>query len=84
MEVSKAITEVMRLRGYTLAQLAREIGSTPSTLSDNLNRRRKGMRTDTLLAILEEMNCELVIRSKLKDKTEYIVSASGEEGEESK
>ncbi len=71
MKPNEIVKAIMKQRGYSNASLAAKLGkSTASAVSNPLSR-ENGMRTDTLMEMLEAMDCELVIRSKLKDRTEW-------------
>jgi transcriptional regulator with XRE-family HTH domain len=69
------VREIMKLRGHTYETLAKKLGlAKPSGVSERL-RGTTEMRVDTLVKLLSEMDCQLVIRSTLQDRTEWIVSA---------
>lgn len=71
MKPNKIVKEIMKARGYSNASLATKLGkSTPSAISNPLSR-ENGMRIDTLLEMVEAMDCEIVVRSLLKDKFEW-------------
>ncbi len=71
--VNDTIGEVMKAKGYTHALLAKKIGyTTQSGVTDKLHR-KEGLRVDTLLKFMEAMDCEVVIRSKTTDKTEWVL-----------
>ncbi len=71
MKPNEIVKAIMKQRGYSNAALAAKLGkSTASAVSNPLSR-ENGMRTDTLMEMLEAMDCELIIRSKLKDKLEW-------------
>lgn len=75
MKPNEIVKEIMRLRGYSNQSLASKLGkSTASAISNPLSR-EKGMRVDTLLEMVSAMDCEIVVRSLLKDKTEWVVSS---------
>ena len=70
----KLIREVMQDRGHSNSSLARALGyDTPSYVSEKL-RRKKGMSLEWFVKMAEAMNCEVVVRSKLKDKKEWVLS----------
>lgn len=74
MKPSETIKSIMKLRGYSNATLAARLGkSTASAVSNPLSR-ENGMRIDTFLEMIEAMDCELVVKSNLKDRTEWKVS----------
>ena len=62
-----------------MEKLAKDVGyKTTSGLSSRIYN-KNGMRIDTLEGILKELNCEIVIRSTLKDKKEWIVESHPED-----
>jgi hypothetical protein len=74
MNSKEIVRAIMKLRGHTYDSLATKLGfKKPSGVSERL-RGTTEMRVDTLVKFLSEMDCELVIRSTLKDKSEWIVS----------
>lgn len=71
--MKKIIRTIMLLRGFTNATLAEKCGyNTPSGVSNVINR-ENGMRIDNLVKLMEAMDCEVVIRSKLTDKQEWVI-----------
>lgn len=85
MKANQVVSELIKLRGYTITYLASKLGyKTQSMLSDKLTRNAKGMRVDTLQSILKELDCELVIRSSTNDKKEWVLTLDENSGEESK
>ena len=74
MNSKKIVREIMKLRGHTFESLAKKMGfELPNRVSERL-RGTTEMRVDTLVKFLAEMDCELVIKSKLQDKDEWVVS----------
>ena len=70
--LKETIREVMKAKGFTNALLAEKCGyKTPSGVSTKFE--RKTMNVDTLIKFLEAMDCELVIRSKTTDKSEWVL-----------
>lgn len=70
--LKETIREVMNSKGFTNALLAEKCGyNTPSGVSTKFE--RKTMNVDTLIKFLEAMDCELVIRSKTTDKSEWVL-----------
>ena len=64
---------IMKLRGYTNQSLASKLGkSTGSAISNPLSR-ENGMRVDTFMEMVQAMDCEVIVRSKLDDKSEWII-----------
>lgn len=75
MNGKKTVVEVMKARGFTLELLSKKLGyKTVSGVSERL-RGAQDMRVDTLVKFLEQMDCELIIRSTTKDKLEWKVDA---------
>ena len=65
------IRDIMKSRCYTQQTLSEKLGYTSQSA---IAARLKGateMRVDTLVKMLEAMDCELVVKSKLKDKKEW-------------
>lgn len=80
MNSKKTVREIMKTRGHTFKSLATKLGfDEPNRVSERL-RGTTEMRVDTLIKFLSEMDCELVIRSTLTDKTEWIVTIDESEG----
>ena len=78
MNSKQALVEIMKLRGYNNTTLAAKMGyAHPSGISERL-RGKLDMRVDVLVKLIEAMDCELVIRSTLKDKVEWVVSEKEE------
>lgn len=77
MNAKTAVTEVIEDRQITRAYLAQKLGySTISAVTERLKASSKNdMRVDTLVKFLEAMDCTLVIRSNLKDKKEWVITA---------
>lgn len=70
-EIVKA---VMRMRGFSSKLLSEKIGlATPSGVTERL-RGQHAMRCDTFLKLIEAMDCEVVVRSKLKDKEQFTLT----------
>lgn len=68
----EATKTIMKDRGYTYKTLADKLGyAHHSSVSERLKEASADMRVDTLVKMLEAMDCELVVRSKLKDKKEW-------------
>lgn len=76
MKPNEIIKEIMKARGYSNKSLADKLGkSTASAVSNPLSR-ENGMRIDTFLEMTEAMDCEVIVKSKLKDKTEWKIGSS--------
>lgn len=71
MKPNEIIKEIMKLRGFSNQSLATKLGkSTASAVSTKLSR-EKGMRMDIFLEMIEVMDCEVIVKSKLADKTQW-------------
>ena len=69
-EIVKALLIV---RGFTKEALAKKIGKTENDVKGYVNRGKNDMRVDILVMLLDAMDCELVVRSRLKDKSEWVI-----------
>lgn len=76
MNAKQIVAEVMSLRGWSQKKLAEKLGySTVTGVANRLNgKNTKDMTVNTLVKFLSLMECEVVIRSTTKDKTEWVVS----------
>ena len=71
--MKKIIKMIMLLRGFTNATLAEKCGYiSPSGVSNVINR-EYSMKVENLLKFMDAMDCEVVIRSKLADKNEWVI-----------
>lgn len=71
MKPNEIIKKIMKLRGFSNQSLATKLGkSTASAVSTKLSR-EKGMRMDIFLEMIEAMDCEVIVKSKLADKTQW-------------
>lgn len=76
MKANEIVKEIMKLRGYSNQSLASKLGKSTASAVSNPLAREKGMRVDTLLEMVAAMDCEIVVRSVLKDKTEWVVDST--------
>lgn len=75
MKSTTVVAELMKDKGISMARMAEKMGyKTPSCISDRIYNKHD-MRADILAKFLDELDCELVIRSKLKDHREWIVTS---------
>lgn len=78
MKPNKIVKDIMKLRGFSNQSLATKLGkSTASAVSNPLSR-ENGMRIDTLMGMVEAMDCEVVIRSTLEDKSEWTMKRTSD------
>ena len=74
MNSKQIVREIMKMRGHTYESLSKKLGyEKPNRVSERL-RNDGEMRVDTLVKFLSQMDCELIIKSKLQDKEEWKVS----------
>lgn len=75
MTEKEVVREVMAMRGWSQAKLAEEgkLG-TQSNITGLLNNNKNGMRTDKLLAMLNAMGCEVIVRDKMGSGKEWKIS----------
>lgn len=71
--MKKIIRTIMLIRGLTNETLSKKCGYTTASGVSNVIGRENKMKIETLLKFLEAMDCELVVRSKLADKNEWVV-----------
>ena len=74
MNSKKIVREIMKTRGYTFDGLAKKMGYEGANRVSERLRGTTEMRVDTLLKLISEMDCKLVIRSNLTDKAEWVVT----------
>lgn len=80
MNAKQTVAEVMNLRGWSQKKLAEKLGySTVTGVANRLNgKNTKDMNVNTLVKFLSLMECEVVVRSTTKDKTEWVISLDDE------
>ena len=71
--MKKIIKMIMLLRGFTNATLAEKCGYTSPSGVRNVINREYSMKVENLLKFMDAMDCEVVIRSKLADKNEWVI-----------
>ena len=71
--VQDAMKMIFKLRNMSYSHAAEKMGVTTQTVADRLNK-KSAMSVATLLKMCEVSDCELVIRSKMKDKGEWVVT----------
>lgn len=83
--LGKEVVEyAMKLRGMSSPVLAKKLGyATTSGVTERLYG-KQDMRCDTLAKFLEALDCEIIIKSKLSDKTVWKVDGHSEEKEAEK
>ena len=80
MNSKQIVAEVMEMRGVSQKMLAEKLGyATPTGVANRLNgKSTKDMNVSNLVQFLSLMDCEVVVRSRTKDKKEWVISASGD------
>lgn len=79
MKVGAIVKAIFRERNMSYMAMAEKLGyKHASAISNRLDDTRP-ITTDILLKILDELDCDLVIRSRTKDKTEWTVSEMSKE-----
>ena len=74
MNEKEIVKEVMGMRGWSQATLAKEAGfKQQANITGLLNRGENGMRIDKLAKMLNAMGCEIVIRDKMGSGKEWTV-----------
>lgn len=78
MNSKQIVAEVMDMRGVSQKMLAEKLGyATVTGVANRLNgKSTKDMNVSTLVQFLSLMDCEVVVRSRTKDKKEWIISSS--------
>jgi len=69
MKAKLIVKELMKKRGHTHESLSKKLGYANASCTSRLVNREGDMSISVLLKFLEAMDCELVIKSKLDDKT---------------
>ena len=80
MNSKQVITEVMNMRGWTQKKLAEKLGyATVTGVANRLNiKNTKELNVETLVQFLSAMECEVIVRSPTKDKTEWTITLEQE------
>ena len=79
MRVGEIVKTIFKERSKSYMTVAEDLGyKHASAISNRLDDTRP-ITTDILLKILTELDCELVIRSRNKDKTEWVITETSKE-----
>lgn len=78
----EVVRKVMKLRGMGSPTLAKKLGY--ETVSGVTNRfaGAQDMRCDTLAKMLEALDCEVIVKSKLSDRTVWVINGTPENAAE--
>ena len=81
MNSKQIVAEVMNMRGWSQKKLSDKLGyATVTGVANRLNgKTTKDMNVSTLVEFLALMECEVVVRSTTKDKTEWVVTVDPKE-----
>lgn len=78
MNEKEIVREIMGIRKWSQADLARESGfKSQSNITGLLNNNKNGIRIDNLVKMLNAMGCEVVIRDKMGSGKEWKVEIDG-------
>ena len=85
MNSKDTVKAIMKMRGHSYRTLAQKLGYVaqngdvlPTGIANRLSGAQE-MRVDTLIKLLEALDCELVIKSKTTDKQEWVISVDEKE-----
>lgn len=83
MLAKQIVKEIMNIRGFTQDRLSKELDyPTVTGVANRLNgKTTKDMNVSTLVKFVSAMNCEVVIRSTLRDKQEWVITSDVSEDE---
>lgn len=73
MKVGEIVKSIFRDRNVSYLKVAEKLGYKHASAVSNRLDDKRSIQVDTLLDILQELDCELVIRSTTKDKTEWVI-----------
>lgn len=74
MDDKTLIREVMKLRGWSQATLAKEAGfKHQSNVASMLTGSASGIRIDNLVRLFNAMGCEVVVRDKMGSRKEWTI-----------
>lgn len=74
MMVGKIVKEVIKFRGHSYLSLAKKLGHEHASAVSNRLTDKSPIQINVLLRMLDALDCELIIRSKTKDRTEWIIT----------
>lgn len=74
MNEKEIVKEIMKMRGWSQSQLAKEAGyKSQSNITGLLNNSQSGMRVDNLLRMVDAMGCKIIIRDKMGSNKEWVI-----------
>lgn len=78
MKIGKIVKTIFKERRKSYKQVAEKLGYKHASAVSNRLDDTRPITTDVLLNILEQLDCELVIRSTTKDNLEWVVGRTNE------
>lgn len=78
MKSADIVRNLMDDKGMSMEVMAGKLGYSNRSGVNNRLSNKKDMRVDVLVSFLEALDCELVVRSKLKDKKEWVISSEND------
>lgn len=85
MNSKDTVKAIMKMRGHSYRTLAQKLGYVaqngdvlPTGIANRLSGAQE-MRVDTLIKLLEALDCELVIKSNTTDKQEWTITVDEKE-----
>ena len=73
MKVGEIVKSIFKDRNVSYLTVAQKLGYKHASAVSNRLDDKRSLQVDNLLNILQVLDCELVIRSKTKDKTEWVI-----------
>ena len=73
MKVGEIVKGIFKERNVSYLKVAEKLGYKHASAVSNRLDDKRSMQVETLLDILKELDCELIIRSTTKDKKEWVV-----------
>jgi plasmid maintenance system antidote protein VapI len=79
MKIGAIVKSIFKDRNISYMTVAENLGYKHASAVSNRLDDTRPITTDILLKILDELDCELVVRSRKKDRTEWVVSGTSKE-----
>lgn len=81
MKADAIIKNIMKCCGYNPTTLAAKLGKSTSSAVANPLTRKNNMRLNTFLTMISAMDCEVVVRSRNDNRTEWKLTDEDEDNE---